>query len=91
MKYKIEFTETATIQLAKLEKSEPKIFNKVIKLLSKLEEHPKFGTGKPEVLVGFNGNIMSRRLSKKHRLVYEIFEDRIVVSILSVMSHYGNK
>ena len=47
--YTLEFAPQALEDLSKLKKSEPAAFKKAGKLLVELQEHPKTGTGKPEV------------------------------------------
>ena len=49
------------------------------------------GTGKPEQLRGDRAGQWSRRITKKHRLIYEIHETEIVVLILSSYGHYTDK
>ena len=46
--YKIDFSEKAIEDLAKLKKNEPGSFKKATKLLAEIGEHPKIGTGQPE-------------------------------------------
>lgn len=86
--YKVDYTDEAFSDIEKLERSEPKYFEKALKLLNELEEHPTTGTGHPEQLKGFEIPTWSRRISKKHRLVYEIHEDQIKVLVLSSYGHY---
>ena len=62
LKYSVEFTETADIDLKKWKKSGNKIIqNKITTLLNDISEHPDFGLGKPEQLV----EKLSRLLVKK--------------------------
>ena len=89
--YEIEFTSDALIGVAKLKKSEPACFKKLGKLLDELKEHPTTGTGHPELLKGTSVPTWSRKINAKHRLVYEVFEDKIKVFILSTYGHYGDK
>ncbi|MBQ9312617.1 MAG: Txe/YoeB family addiction module toxin [Bacteroidales bacterium] len=89
--YYVDFTDNAKKGLAKLKKSEPKSFQKVIKLLDELQQHPKTGTGKPEQLKGNCKNQWSRRITDKHRLIYEIREEGIVVIVISSYGHYEDK
>ena len=72
----------------KLKRSEPGCHKKALKLLDELSEHPTTGTGHPEQLKGFDIPTWSRRISKKHRLVYEIHDDQIKVLVLSSYGHY---
>ena len=50
-----------------------------------LMEHPEIGTGKPEQLRGNLVGKWSRRITDKHRLVYEIHKDKIDVLIVMPM------
>ena len=85
--YKLVFAPQAIEDLSILKKSEPAAFKKAGKLLVELQEHPKTGTGKPEPLSGE----WSRRISQKHRLVYEIEETVVKVDVLSSYGHYEDK
>lgn len=91
--YQLRFDDEATEGIARLKKSEPAAFKKLVKLLSELQEHPKTGTGKPKPLGGDRAGQWSRHISDKHRLVYTIDEDEVVsiVEVLSVWGHYDDK
>ena len=91
MMYKITFSPEAETDLAKLKRSEPTSFKKAVKLLNELVEHPKTGTGHPEPLKGKPENRWSRQITKKHRLVYRIFETEVHVDVLSAYGHYDDK
>lgn len=67
------------------------VLNKIARLLDELENHPMTGTGKPEMLKGNLRGCWSRRITKADRLVYHIDEDIVVVDILSLRGHYGDK
>lgn len=89
--YKITFSPEAKTDLAKLKRSEPACFKKAVTLLNELVEHPMTGTGHPEPLKGKPENRWSRQISKKHRLVYRIFETEVYVDVLSAYGHYDDK
>ena len=89
--YNVDFTLEARIDLAELEKSEPKLFAKVNSFVKELKEHPKTGIGHPEPLKGQPEGGWSRRISKKHRLIYRIFETDVLVLVLSSYGHYDDK
>ena len=91
MKYKLELTNLAFEHAKKLKQEEPKSFVKFLKLLVELEEHPTTGTGKPEYLKYDKRGIWSRRISKKHRLVYKIYDDIVMVQVISTYGHYEDK
>lgn len=75
----------------KLDKSEPKAYQKAIRLIDELREHPTTGTGHPEPLRGDRAGQWSRRITDKHRLVYQIFETEVVVLVLTAFGHYEDK
>lgn len=91
MIYRIDFKEQAQIDLAILAKSEPKAFMKAKKLIEELKVHPRTGTGKPEPLSGNRTGEWSRRITKKHRLIYEIHDTEVVVLVLTAYGHYDEK
>jgi toxin YoeB len=59
--------------------------------LTELREHPKTGTGKPELLKHYETPTWSRRINDRHRLIYRIEDSNVVVLILSFWGHYGDK
>ena len=91
MRYTVNFTEQAIADSYRLEKDEPKAFLKFQSFLSELAEHPKTGTGHPEPLKGMPEGRWSRRISKKHRLIYRIYETEVVVLVISAFGHYDDK
>jgi toxin YoeB len=92
MSFSIELTEVAEKDIEKFKKTgNKKILQKIDTLLDELRQHPTSGTGKPEQLKHYDTPTWSRRISDKHRLIYRIQEDKIVVLVLSLWGHYGNK
>jgi toxin YoeB len=91
MIFKIDIKERAEYDLLRLAKEEPKAFLKAQGLIEELREHPKTGTGHPEPLKGDRAGQWSRRISKKHRLIYEILETEVVVLVLTAYGHYEDK
>ena len=89
--YKIRYTEDAVNDIKRLQKHEPKAYQKVKRFINELAEHPKTGTGHPEPLKGKPEGRWSREITKKHRLVYRIFEQEILVLVLSSYGHYDDK
>ena len=89
--YKISYTEKAEKDLIVLKRNEPQSFKKVIKLIDELMEHPTTGTGKPKQLSGDRAGQWSRRISGKHRLIYMIDNENVVVLLLSAYGHYDDK
>ena len=90
-KYHVEIKQTAQEDLKRLLHSEPTAYRKALALIGELYEHPKTGTGKPEPLKGEPKGRWSRRITKKHRLVYEIHENLVLVLVLTAYGHYEDK
>lgn len=89
--YILEYAEGVLEQIAILKRSDTQAFKKLAKLLIELTEHPTTGTGKVEPLkYGLTG-LWSRRISDKHRLIYEVQEGRCIVLVISVRGHYSDK
>jgi toxin YoeB len=89
--YKIILSPKALEDASKLRFSEPKVFKKLSDFIEEIKVHPKTGTGHPEPLKGSPEGRWSRKLSKKHRLVYRIFEKEVYIDILSAYGHYDDK
>ena len=89
--YKLDYTDEAKQDMQRLKRDEPKSFLKLTNMLAELMQHPKTGTGHPEALRGKPEGRWSRRISKKHRLIYRIYEDAVVVLLLKAYGHYEDK
>lgn len=74
MLYEIDFTPIAIKSISKYKKFNPVQYKKLVKLLNELMEHPRIGTGHPEPLKSGDSLTYSRRISKKDRLIYDIYE-----------------
>lgn len=89
--YEFEFSNEFEKELKKF-KYTPHILKKIDTLFDEIENTPKTGTGKPEPLKGYGvRSVWSRRIDQKHRLTYEIFEDKKIVNFLSCYGHYNDK
>ena len=91
MIYSIRLSDRVKDGLARLAKSEPKAFAKAGKFIEELRVHPKTGTGHPEPLKGLPEGRWSRQITKKHRLIYQIFETEVYVDVLAAYGHYDDK
>lgn len=91
MNYLISFTDEATYDIKRLKRSEPKAYKKVVKLLEELEHHPYSGTGHVERMKHYGEETWSRRISDKHRLVYRVYDEVVLVLVLSAYGYYGDK
>ncbi len=89
--YRVDFSPESIKDLEKLRKSEPSSFKKLNFLIEELKVHPKTGTGKPKPLSGNRSGEWSRRITDKHRLIYKIEEDTVIVLVLSAWGHYDDK
>ena len=89
--YEIVFSQRAKEDIAKLRRDEPNAHKKLVKLVNELMDHPRTGTGHPEQLTGDRAGQWSRKITKKHRLIYEIFDTEVHVDVVSAWGHYGDK
>ena len=90
MKFTVEVEKTAQDHFQKIIKFGDKASLKKLKIiLEELEIHPQTGTGNPEQLKHNLSGLWSRRLNKKDRLIYEIFEEpENLVVVISALGHY---
>ena len=90
--YELSFKEEAEEGILRFRKSgNVQALKKLAVLLDELKIHPTYGTGKPERLKGDLLGKWFRRITEKHRLVYEIFEEVVTIEVLQVYGHYGDK
>jgi toxin YoeB len=68
--------------------SNPKVLSKIIKLIAETTRTPRTGSGKPERLKHLGGEVWSRRITEKDRLVYDIQSD--VITIVACRFHYDD-
>ncbi|PID88801.1 MAG: Txe/YoeB family addiction module toxin [Bacteroidia bacterium] len=91
-KFKLLFTEQAKRDIAKHKKAGQKsTLKRLDKIFKELSIHPYTGTGNPEQLKHQLTGFWSRRINKKDRLIYEVEENIVVVSVISAMGHYDAK
>ena len=91
MIYELEFSDQEEKQISHLKKSDVIVFAKLQKLFVELMEHPRTGLGKPELMKYDFEGYYSRRITRRHRLVYRIDDSRIIVEIIKVSGHYDDK
>jgi len=92
MIYQLITSKEADEDMAFLKKSEINAYHKAKELFRELKEHPRTGTGKPELMRhGKFRGLWSRRINKKHRLVYSIHDKEVVVIVLTAKDHYEDK
>ena len=91
MNYTIRFSDEAKKVIEKYKKSNPANYKKLSRLLAEIAEHPRDGTGHPEPMIKGNSVTYSRRISASDRLIYDVYDDTVVVLVLSVEGHYRDK
>ena len=66
----------------------PRVLSKIIRLIADTTRTPRTGTGKPERLKHLGGEVWSRRITEKDRLVYDIQSN--MVTIIACRFHYDD-
>lgn len=84
--YEIVYTKRALQALPKLKAA--KLGGKVEALVALLERDPFQNPPPYESLLGTLEGSYSRRINHKHRLVYQVYEEKKTVKIISMWSHY---
>lgn len=90
MVYKVIFTINAVKDATLLQKDELSAYKKLCKFIEELKIHPTSGTGHPHQLTGNRAGQWSRSITKKHRLVYKVQNDEIIVLVLAAYGHYDD-
>jgi toxin YoeB len=91
-RYTLRLSKECDIHLEHWQKvSDKATLRKIDKIFSELIEHPKRGTGKPEALRGGYSGYWYRRLNKKDRIIYRIDDSIVLVYVISMKGHYGDK
>jgi toxin YoeB len=85
---KLSVTSGALEDLEAWSTSNPKTLSKIIRLIAETVRTPRSGTGKPERLKHLGGEVWSRRITEKDRLVYDIDSD--VITIIACRFHYDD-
>jgi len=79
--------------IQKLKSENLKLSSKVMDLILAIEnskEQPLSGIGQPELLKGNLKGCYSRRIDKKHRLIYR-YSDSNKIELISCYGHYSDK
>ncbi len=82
----ILFSPEALRQLDDWKNQNPRISTRIILLITAISESPFSGIGKPEPLKHSLQGKWSRRITREHRLVYEVTDSTI--KIISCRFHY---
>lgn len=86
MSWEVVYSKNAIKDAKKISKSGLK--SKVIALLNIIKENPFTNPPHYEKLVGDLKGLYSRRINLQHRLIYEVFEDKKIIRILKMWTHY---
>jgi toxin YoeB len=90
--YKVIITDKAQKGIDKhLHAGNKQLVRKIDTLLTELALHPRRGTGQPERMRYEKEERWSRRIDHKHRLLYRIEDDKLIVTAISAYGHYGDK
>jgi toxin YoeB len=85
---KLSVTSGALEDLEAWSTTNPKTLSKIVRLIAETIRTPRTGTGKPERLKHLGGEVWSRRITEKDRLVYDIRSD--VITIIACRFHYDD-
>jgi toxin YoeB len=90
-KYTVEISSKARKELQNHYRSGKKSdIRKIEQIFLELSETPYEGTGNPEPLKYHLSGYWSRRINRKDRIIYRVFENRVVVLVVSAIGHYGD-
>jgi toxin YoeB len=84
--YKIYYTKQSQKDAKKIVAA--KLKSKVKKLLHLIQINPYENPPRYEKLVGDLKNLVSRRINIQHRLVYEVLEEKKIIKIIRMWTHY---
>lgn len=84
--YKIIFMTQAQKDAKKLSSSRLK--QKTLKLIEIITHNPYQYPPEYELLKGDMKGLISRRINKQHRLVYEVIEEEKLIKIYRMWTHY---
>ena len=88
MSWTILFTKQAQKDARKLASASPALKLKAQQLLALLASDPYQQPPPYEALVGDLRGACSRRINIQHRLVYQVLDERQVLKVLRMWSHY---
>ena len=86
MSWELLYTKQAQKDAKKLSASGLK--NKAQALLELVKENPYQNPPPYEKLVGDLSGAYSRRINIQHRLVYQVFEEKKIIKVIRLWTHY---
>ncbi|MBQ1773083.1 MAG: type II toxin-antitoxin system YoeB family toxin, partial [Prevotella sp.] len=84
MTYEIKLKKSVEKAVTKWKKSNPRLHKKFKEILYELLEHPRTGIGHPEALIGGNDIRWSRHVTAHDRIIYDIYDDIVVVEVVQI-------
>lgn len=91
MIYEIKFDKKLEKTIEKIKKSNKFLSKKLRDILEDIALHPRTGIGHPEPLVKGKDTTYSRRLSANDRIIYNIYDDKVIVIVVELEGHYNDK
>lgn len=91
MIYEVAYSSRIDKIIAKWKKSNPILFKKFRTVIEDISVHPRSGIGHPEALVGGGDVIYSRHITAKDRIIYQIYDDKVLVLVIELEGHYNDK
>ncbi len=79
---KLIFSEHAWEDYLYWQRTDPKILDRVNKLIKEIQRTPFKGIGKPEQLKHGLSGYWSRRINDEHRIVYKVEPDSLLIAQL---------
>jgi len=67
------------------------VIRKIEQIFLELSNTPYEGTGNPEALKYHLSGYWSIRINKKDRIIYTVYEDTVLVLVVSVLGQYGDQ
>lgn len=86
-KYALKIIKSAQKDKERI-KQYPALQRNVSELLAIIVDNPFQNPPPYEKLVGDMSGMYSRRINRQHRLVYEVDEEKCIVRIISMWTHY---
>ena len=86
--YKIEYHKKAIKDIEKLKQNN--LASRAKNLIEVLKINPFQNPPPYEKLLGDLKELYSRRINIQHRLIYQVIEEKKLVRIISLWSHYEN-
>ncbi|RNL52371.1 Txe/YoeB family addiction module toxin [Pedobacter jejuensis] len=91
-KYFIDIEKKAKKHLeAQFKSGDKASIKRIDQIFVELSEHPETGIGQPEKLKYDLTGLWSRKINRKDRMIYQIEDDIVTVTVISALGHYDDK